>query len=136
MTEERKTLTDKLAETSILKGDAISSLTPKEKALIIQKILFEHLLGIETKTEANYAIDWIEREGYRDRLLYFKMLRAFIRDLKDLSTLALVEKTDIKREDLERVFSKHSVYFIDLPGDAFPRVNLDIPLGCQNHGDR
>lgn len=92
------------------------------------------LEAVPVKKATNYKIDWAGSDGsesqvYKDRLNYFKMLRAFVSDLAEL-----------KYSAIEEIFKKHSVHFVDIEGDAgadfFPRVNLDIPEGKEKHGDR
>ena len=72
----------------------------------------------------DYKIDWhsegtgIAKSGeliVQDRQHYFDMLRRFLQELKNIGS-----------DQVDKVFVKYNVHFIDI--DEFKRVNIDEPI--------
>lgn len=75
---------------------------------------------MEPKQEINYRIDWVssDEKAVQDRRAYFNMSRGLISDLENLHD-----------PSVKAVLDRWYVHFVDLEGDDFPRVNIDIPRG-------
>ncbi len=91
---------------------------------------------IETKPGTNYLMNW---DDPKDRINYFRNLREFLSEVEkchDFQYFGGDEELEKRNpgirqssELLKSIFKKWNVYFIDIPGDPMPRVNLDEPKG-------
>ena len=79
-------------------------------------------------------MDW---DNPQDRINYFTNLRALLMDIDECLNFTYVGSDEAlearnpglvqAQKILDRVLAKWNVYFIDVPGDPLPRVNLDAP---------
>ena len=85
---------------------------------------------IKIKSETNYLMDW---DDPKDRINYFNNLRKFLTDIDDCLEYYTTREdgfeagTGYIRQIVRDIFKRWNVYFIDIPGDPMPRVNLDEP---------
>ena len=84
---------------------------------------------IPVKTETNYLMNW---DDPKDRVNYFRNLRNFLEGIHIIAEDEVFPNSRTPNafrmgQAILEQFKKWNVYFIDIPGDPLPRVNLDNP---------